>query len=476
MPRFKISIRLRLVVTFTLLTAIGGLLLFFIASRRLQDTTLEFYERDLESEVLIVSNSILGQLGESEDGGLADQQAVQALLTRLRPHTDRILVLFDPGLNLIAFTGDKKPSMNPLSPSVEIAIAQAGNVGRDIRVDESGNLMYYVAVPIDSEESRIQAILQIRAPLRPAYDLAHAQSLQLAGVWLPVVLLSAAMSWWVGQSLARPIQQLNASALRIAAGALNERIHMNSNDEIGQLGDSFNFMVERLNTLITAQRSFVSNAAHELRAPLMSLSLRIEAMRDETLPDDQKQVYLREAADELNRMSEMVTSLLILARLDEAKHRVSNEPFDIGLLLSDIARHWRIQAQQDGLNLHTEIPDNLPTPRISSGDLRTVLDNLLSNARKYTPAGGEIYLSAACESGLLRLEVRDTGEGFLPEEKANLFERFYRATRSRERIVSGTGLGLPIVREILEQYDATVTASSDGIDKGSTFVIRVPVM
>lgn len=475
MRRLRTSLRLRLVITFTLLTAVGGLILFLIASKRLQDSTLEFYERDLESEVLIASNSVLSQMGEAGDEGGVNAGSLRLLLKQLRSRPDYDLTMFDQSLNPIASTADQSSDVPPSPKSPELAAAQTGSVGRDMRFNTAGIQMFYVAVPIGSEEGGIRGILQIQSPLQPAYDLAQSQSIQLAGVWLPVVVLSAAISLWVGQSLARPIQQLNASALRIANGALNERISVKSRDEIGQLGDAFNYMVERLNLLITAQRSFVSNAAHELRGPLTNLNLRIEAIQDERLPADQKATYLQEAAAEIKRMSDMVTSLLMLARLDEGRYRIVHEPFDPVLLLSDAARHWRIQAQKAGLKLHLELPDSLPLPRMNPGDLRIVLDNLLSNALKYTPPGGEIRLQAAAEPNTLRLDVCDTGEGFSAEEKERLFERFYRAPRSRERSIAGTGLGLSIVREILKQYDGSVAASSDGSGKGAVFTVRLPL-
>ncbi len=201
----------------------------------------------------------------------------------------------------------------------------------------------------------------------------------------------------------------------------------------------------------------------------------MEALQDKTLPIEQQQLYLHESVDELKHMSEMVTSLLTLARLDEGKYNITIEVFDVVALLRDIARNWRIQAQEAGLTLTVSVPDLLPLPRINPGDLRMVLDNLLSNALKYTPEGGEIRFLASNETGQLRIEVADTGIGFNPDEAEHLFERFYRSDYARSLSVMGTGLGLAIVHLLLKQYHAPLNISSQGRGQGATFVVCIPL-
>jgi signal transduction histidine kinase len=473
MQRLRHSIQLRLLVSFTLVTAVGGLVLFLIARRQLEETSVQLYQLNLQSEALTISNSLLNALNENEDGVSFNNGVVSDLLRQLRTNQNRDLTLFTPQLQVIGYTG-AAPSVEAAS-FPEIIAAQNGKISYAVRPDETGRLFAYAAAPIAHEQENIQALLQIKAPLQPAYDVAQAESIRLASVWLPVVMIVAIVSLWIGEGIARPIRQLHVSALRIANGALDEAIIVKSSDEIGQLGQAFNYMVARLNQLLTTQRNFVSNAAHELRAPLMSLSLRMEALQENTLAPDQRQLYLRESADELKYMSEMVTSLLTLARLDEGKYRVAVEPFDIAALLNDVARNWRIQAQRSGLAWLASVPDSLPVPRINASDLRMVLDNLLSNAVKYTLRGGEIQFQASCELNKLCLVVTDTGLGFDPDEGAHLFERFYRTAQTRARSIMGTGLGLAIVRLLLEQYDASVNASSAGNGQGATFVVLIPL-
>jgi signal transduction histidine kinase len=284
-----------------------------------------------------------------------------------------------------------------------------------------------------------------------------------------------AVALWFGRTLTRPIQQLHASALRIAEGALDERVSVKSDDEIGQLADAFNFMTGRINVLLSTQRNFVSNAAHELRAPLMSLKLRCEALGNQPLSEVQRARYQSELAQEIDHMSDLISQLLILARLDEGRHEAGQPPGDVVAFLHDIARTWRIRASAANLQFKAELPAALPDVPIAAGDLQIILENLLSNAVKYTPAGGRVTLRAERDAGTLHLAVIDSGEGFTPEEQGQLFRRFSRIVRRREADIAGTGLGLAIVKAVLDRYGGTITASSDGPNRGATFAVTLPL-
>jgi signal transduction histidine kinase len=260
----------------------------------------------------------------------------------------------------------------------------------------------------------------------------------------------------------------------MADGALGSRILVQSKDEIGELAGAFNFMAEQVQELIHAQRNFVSNAAHELRTPIMSARLRIEALQQGSLDAEQQTAYLRELGQEVDHMAGLVTSLLVLARLDEGRHPGKNEPYDAAALLQDISRNWRIQAQKSGLAFHAEIPSDLPDVSMSASDLRIVIDNLLSNAVKYTRQG-QITVSAWRNDRSICLAVTDTGVGFEPDGAERLFERFYRGNQAGVQRVSGTGLGLSIVQAILTYYRGQIQARSSGPGQGATFEVEIPI-
>ncbi len=472
----KSSIRRQLLVTFTSITAVGGLILFFVAGRLLQNATITFYQRDILTETVTLAGTLSGGDGDGDNSILSNPLG-QYALRRLSSEPDWQFYIINREKHLIP---NKSNSQDPVDQSAidnapEIATALSGTEAQNIRTDESGNVDLYSAAPVLFRNKNVQAVLWLVVPMQPAYDQVNHRWLEMAAVLLPIIVLIVVASLWVARTLTLPIQQLNQAVLRITAGHRNERIVLNRDDELGQLARSFNEMLDSLETLIHAQRSFVSNAAHELRTPLMSMKLRVEALMDETVAAEERQNYLIEASDEIQHMAELVTALLTLARLDEGKHTSSVESFDVAALLHDSARSSRIRAAQLGIKIESEIPDSLPDVAISIADMRIVLDNLLTNAMKYTHSGGCIWIRARVVDSQLCVEVSDTGEGFDPEIVPHLFERFYRANLDRNKLIAGHGLGLAIVDALLKQNGGSIKAVSKGQGQGAAFTLYIPL-
>ncbi|MCA9913753.1 MAG: HAMP domain-containing histidine kinase, partial [Anaerolineae bacterium] len=353
----------------------------------------------------------------------------------------------------------------------DLVEAGRGEVGTDIRQGHDGVDHLYAAAPI-LYENQIQGYLILAQLMEPAYNEVRQQWIELGGATLPVIALVIGASLWLSGTISHPVQQLRNSALRMADGALDTRIDGTSQDEVGELARTFNYMAEQLESLMQTQRSFVSNAAHELRTPLMTLKLRAEALEDEALSTAERSQYLQEIQDEIDHMAELVSSLLVLARIDEGRHKHSSPINDTASALMDVARHWRIAANKANLDFEAQIPEDLPSVPLATNDLRLVLDNLLGNAIKYTTEG-RVCLAVRQKPDALMLEVKDTGIGFSAEQGAQLFTRFYRSEHTRTQF-EGNGLGLSIVQAILEQYGAKITASSGGIGKGATFTVAIP--
>jgi signal transduction histidine kinase len=469
----SLSIRSKVLLIFTTVTLIGGLALFLSAGLQLQNATLEFYQQDLQTAALNQANGLAEPL--QEGGGDTNSGLLQRMLERNQVARGVTFTIVDPTLRVLASTATPRPALYAQIPVTnEIIAALEKQMGHEVRRSSTGELRVYAAVPI-LYEGRVVGVLQASAPMATAYRQAHEKLYSLAAVALPILLLTVGASLWLGRTLTHPIQQLHISALRIADGALNERVEIKSRDEIGQLGRAFNYMAGRINALLATQRSFVSNAAHELRTPLMSLKLRIEALQDPAVSHEQKAIYLSELANEIEHMSTLITQLLILARLDEGRHQADQPPEDAAAFVQDMARAWRIRAQAANLQFEADIPTALPNILVAASDLKIVLDNLLENAVKYTPSGGRVSLHVRRDARALRFAVTDSGEGFLPEESQVLFGRFARLARVRENDVPGTGLGLAIVKAVLNQYGGTITARSDGPNQGATFEVVLPL-
>ena len=468
----RFTIRQRIIATFLVIVLTGGFVQLAIAGRQLQLATLEFYQHHLETDALLIASTLSEPLENYLDGeGTRD---MQRLLASLQRDSEQHYLIVDRGYRVIAYTaGTGYEQVDRLAGTPELVTASSGQIGSDIHNGPDGIERVFVAVPVQYEGSTLGYLILSR-PIAPAYAEVYQQWLELGSTTLPVIVLVIAVGLWLSGTISRPVQQLRNSAMKMARGDLSTRIDSHSEDEVGQLAKAFNYMAEQIEGLMHTQRSFVSNAAHELRTPLMTLKLRVEALEDDGLPLSDRTRYMREIQQEIDHMAELVSSLLVLARIDEGRHQPDRGDADTTSTLYDIARHWRIAAAKVGLRCDPRIPENLPNLPLPANDLRLVLDNLLGNAVKYT-ATGEIGFTVEQTPGQVIMHVCDTGIGFEPGQAAQLFTRFYRTEHARHDF-EGNGLGLSIVQAILQQYGASITAESDGIGKGAAFVVRIPLI
>lgn len=229
--------------------------------------------------------------------------------------------------------------------------------------------------------------------------------------------------------------------------------------------------------LETSRREFVANVSHELRTPLTTVKSYAETLKD-FLDDDfdkeQFESFLTVIEGETDRMTRLVRDLLILSKLDYGKNQLRRERFNLSKLLNDVITKMRISADNKKQTLTYE-----PTNSISSfvGDkdrIEQVIINIISNAVKYTPEGGEIMVTSMCVYDTAYIKVKDTGIGIPRKDLSHIFERFYRVDKARARAQGGTGLGLAIAKEIVEAHDGTIEINSV-FTKGTEVIIKLPI-
>jgi len=228
----------------------------------------------------------------------------------------------------------------------------------------------------------------------------------------------------------------------------------------------------RIRRLETVRRDFVSNLSHELRTPLASLKALTETLQDGALDDPPAaRRFIDQIQIEVDALTQMVTELLELSRIESGRLSLDLTPIAPCDLLSSASQRMKLQAERAGLNLRVECGNDLPNARIDSQRLEQVLVNLIHNAVKFTKPGGEVILFAETGIGEVRFGVRDTGIGIPAEDVPRIFERFYRVDKSRTG--SGTGLGLSIAKHIVEAHKGRIWAESvEG--QGSTFFFAIP--
>jgi len=234
--------------------------------------------------------------------------------------------------------------------------------------------------------------------------------------------------------------------------------------------------ITEIRRLEQVRSEFVANVSHELRTPLTSIRGFVETLLEGALADEKtSRRFLGIINNEAQRLQRLIEDLLTLSRVE---HR-SPEPVGVGASLPQaVARVLEVVgplAEERGVALRTEIPSDLLHLRLPENFLDQILLNLLDNAIKYTPEGGEVTVRAFREGSRARVEVQDTGIGIPPESLPRIFERFYRVDKARSRALGGTGLGLAIVKHMVEAYGGTVGVESQP-GKGSTFHFTVPLM
>src|SRR3954452_17320809 len=317
-----------------------------------------------------------------------------------------------------------------------------------------------------------------------ASSSSSARTITFAALGL-VALLCLAMGVYLQLRILRPVGSLAWSAKRVAAGDLGARVlGVRSRNELGAMAVSFNEMAEALERNWRAaqeaekvKEEFFALVSHELRTPLSSIvgyvELLLEGTEEEPLTDAERQRFLEIVDRNARRLQRLVGDLLFVARLEAGKLELQETDVDLSQTARDSIEAAKRQAERSGVKLREEIAGGLEV----HGDpdrLGQVMDNLLSNALKFTPDGGEVGMRLFALNGTAELEVWDTGIGIPAHEQARLFERFFRASSATEAAVPGVGLGLSITRAIVESHGGRLSfTSTEG--KGTTFRVQMPL-
>jgi signal transduction histidine kinase len=279
-----------------------------------------------------------------------------------------------------------------------------------------------------------------------------------------------------------PLRQLKKAARAIADGDLSQRVNIRSRDELGELGQTFNYMSESLSKAETQRQHLLADVAHELRTPLAAIQGTLEGMQDGILPKDEEQLAaLHAEAILLNRL---IGDLRLLSLAEAGQLTLERQEISPGEYIQQVAERIKPQADQKKVTLELDIQKYLPHLWVDSDRIAQVLNNLIGNALRYTPQGGIIKVSAVSSGSVdqtVQVSVSDNGPGIELEALPFIFDRFYRADKSRTRSSGGSGLGLAIVKQLVEAHGGKVAAASpvfkgeDGREYGAKISFTIPV-
>ena len=285
------------------------------------------------------------------------------------------------------------------------------------------------------------------------------------------MLLALAVAWWLGRGLVRPILSVAGTVRELAQGKLEARTAVRSRDEIGALARDVDRLAETLTANEKLRRELMADVSHEFRTPLTLLQGKIEAMQDGVLPSDT--ATLTSLHDATLRLSRMVDDLYQVALADTGALRLHVQAFDMRQLLEQTLQDNSSQLQAAGLRVQVDGEPPLPL-RADRQRLRQVLDNLLHNSCRYTDAGGQIHIRLQRDGEQMVLLLEDSAPGVPAAALAQLFERFFRVDGSRSRDAGGSGLGLSVVKAIVQAHGGRISAAPSPLG-GLAIRIQLPL-
>jgi signal transduction histidine kinase len=297
---------------------------------------------------------------------------------------------------------------------------------------------------------------------------------------VPIILAFAALvGWLLANRALRPVGRMIDELEEITDGrSLHRRLPAGGGpepDELGRLANALNSLLARLETSFAAMRRFVADASHELKTPLTVMRAGVERALTDHKTNPDALVPLEETLVGVRHMTELVESLLTLARVDEGRMELHTEPVDLGGVLAEALETAQILGEQAGVAVTLDIPAEPVVVDADRGRIRQLVMNLVTNAVKYTPAGGRVWLSLTATSEAATIAARDTGIGIAPGDVARVFDRFWRADLARSRTGErpGIGLGLSISKWIAEAHGGSIGVTSRP-GRGTTFTVTLP--
>ena len=341
-----------------------------------------------------------------------------------------------------------------------------------VKINNAEVRVLTVPLRISGQDSSF-GMIQVADSLETVNQATNRLSLFMLGGGILAVLASLGLGYWLSDQTLKPIEALTEAADNIAtAKDLETRLNWDGPmDELGRLTVVFNRMMDRLEHLFTAQRRLVADVSHELRTPLTAIRGNLDLVKRYGMDD----VSLEAMQSETARMSRMVDDLLLLARADYGNLTIEMSEIDLDTVVGEVFKEARILAKDR--NLLVRIHQIEPVRLNGNADrLKQLLLNLVSNAIKFTPDGGQIGLALRHTGNDAILQVTDTGVGIEPEDLTHVFDRFYQADTSRTRITNtgGAGLGLSIAKWIVEAHGGTIEVKSTP-NVQTVFTVKLPM-
>ncbi len=471
------SFRVQLLLAFIYVILLGLAGITIVAGRQLSAGALEDFESKLQIEALLIASALHEPVEDylkaeaNKDTTIAAINTLAQNITKLARETDTQVTVVH--LDGTVWLSTDSAMGDTLKDTPEFQAALMEDVIYNLRDVQGEPILYSAAAIVDDNVP--MAIAHISAPASIAQAAVRQRWIALGSAFAAISVAAVLVSLYLSKTFTRPLKKLEAAAMQLAEGDLQQRVSIKRPAEIRAVGHSFNQMAAQIEHMLQEQRAFASNASHELRTPLTTTRLRLERLRTGTLTPEKETQYLIEIDQELLRLSRLVEDLGILSRADSQRLERGKELVDPRRVANALLEQYADEIERKQLKV-TLTAENDILLEAALTHYRLVFRNLLDNAIKYTPVGGEIrwQLVQDQQSGLKSVIV-DNGIGISANAQPNIFQRFYRADESRNRQQPGTGLGLSLVQSVLNLYGADIAIESAGLNQGTTVTVKWPL-
>jgi two-component system OmpR family sensor kinase len=465
-----LRVRLALAISLIAVAVVGG---SFVA---IHEGTGSELERRIDSDLREQAAEFRQGLGEVRTPGELERAAKKYVASQRYHPESRIFVVAVRGEQIVTNQQDVvsreellERAEPPEAPGTEgdRTLIDAPDGSSNVATKEAGNLRV-LSRPILAGGRRI-GTFRVADPRLPIERAQAGLRYTFLVVGVVALVVSFAVALWVATLITRPLRRMARVATEVDAGDLTHRIgNVGTGDEVSMLADSFDHMLDRLETAFKRQREFVSDASHELRTPLTVLRGQIELLARGGVEASQREETHQTLLRELDRMNRLVDDMLMLARA-EAGEMVEPRAVDLGDFLDDLERDlplfgdrdYRVQGTRSG------------TLSVDPDRLSQVFRNLVRNAVGHTKRGDRITVSTTTSDGRIRFAVSDSGPGIPEQQLERIFDRFYRTDAGRDRDRGGSGLGLPIARAIVEAHGGSIKADRSP-DGGAAITFELP--
>lgn len=333
-----------------------------------------------------------------------------------------------------------------------------------------GERVTSVTIPVFND-TRVVSLLRYSASVTQIDDMVNQLLQMTAFVGLAVILLFLGLSLWLAQKIVGPIQELTRAARYMAEGDWTRRAVKRSNDEIGQLSETFNTMVVELNKREKLKNDFISSISHELRTPLTSIKGWSETLKEgDPANDDEMKLGLNIISNETERLSGLVEDLLDFSKLSAGSMEMHPELLDLNSPVRETVHQLAVREEKTGVRLLSTLCKGSLFVHGDANRLKQVIINLIDNAFKFTPAGGTVRVTTSVEQEFALLTVADTGIGIAAEDLPHVTEKFYKANT----VLGGSGIGLALCKEITELHGGELTVDSEP-GAGTVIKIKLPL-